>query len=355
MAGEYFNERNRKHTKELWERLENMPEFVRDYFIAVETTTTALTRSGYATDLAIFLDFLMRVKKNWTGKEISELDLEDLNTVTGHDIERFLSYLSYYSFNGKEYQNDNRAKARKLSAIRSLFKYYYVRGNLKQDVSSKVSTPKIPEKPIIRLENNEVKQLLDDAESDSKFGSNRQDLYNLHTRERDFAILTLLLATGIRVSECVGLNVDDIDLKNNSFSVTRKGGAQSILYFAVEAKEALLVYLEERERRLKEKGAIKEKALFISLQNKRMTVRAMEYLVKKYSKLVAPLKKISPHKLRSTYGTALYRSTKDIYVVAEVLGHKDINTTKKHYAAISEDIKREASKKVVLRDRESED
>ena len=81
-----------------------------------------------------------------------------------------------------------------------------------------------------------------------------------------------------------------------------------------------------------------------------MSVRAVENLVKKYSRLISPLKKITPHKLRSTYGTSLYRETQDIYVVAEVLGHKDINTTKKHYAAISEDIKRSASTKVVLRD-----
>ena len=82
------------------------------------------------------------------------------------------------------------------------------------------------------------------------------------------------------------------------------------------------------------------------MRDTRISVRAVEIIVKKYAAEVTPLKKITPHKLRSTYGTALYRSTKDIYVVAEVLGHKDINTTKKHYAAISEDIKKEAAGKV---------
>ena len=80
-----------------------------------------------------------------------------------------------------------------------------------------------------------------------------------------------------------------------------------------------------------------------------MAVRSVENLVKKYASRVTTLKKITPHKLRSTYGTQLYRETKDIYVVADVLGHKDVNTTKKHYAAISEDIRRSVADKVVLR------
>ena len=90
-------------------------------------------------------------------------------------------------------------------------------------------------------------------------------------------------------------------------------------------------------------------ALFLSLQIKRITVRAVENLVKKYATIAAPLKNISPHKLRSTYGTNLYHATGDIYMVADVLGHKDVNTTKKHYAAITEDRRKSAAKAVTLR------
>ena len=158
----------------------------------------------------------------------------------------------------------------------------------------------------------------------------------------------MLLGTGIRVSECVGLNVKDINFANKSFLITRKGEKQSILYLNDEIIDALQAYLTVRKAQL-EKKKIKPDtvdALFLSLQNKRISVRAVEIMVKKYTSIVTPLKKISPHKLRSTYGTALYRQTNDIYVVAEVLGHKDINTTKKHYAAISEDIKKSAADKV---------
>ncbi len=86
-----------------------------------------------------------------------------------------------------------------------------------------------------------------------------------------------------------------------------------------------------------------EHALFYSIQRRRITVRAVEELVKDYAAQVTSFKHITPHKLRSTYGTALYRQTGDIYLVADVLGHNDVNTTKKHYAAIDDDLKRSAA------------
>ena len=160
------------------------------------------------------------------------------------------------------------------------------------------------------------------------------------------AIVALFLGTGIRVSELVGLNVEDVDFKNNSFVVTRKGGNRVILYLNEEIKEYLTVYIKYRETLLLPKD---EKALFISIQKTRLTTRAVENIIKKYSKIAVPLKKITPHKLRSTFGTELYRTTGDIYVVADVLGHKDVNTTKKHYAALTEDVRKRASQVVTLR------
>ena len=107
------------------------------------------------------------------------------------------------------------------------------------------------------------------------------------------------------------------------------------------------------EQRLANKAASPDdKALFLSLQNSRITTRAVQNIVKKYSGVAAPLKKITPHKLRSTFGTQLYRNTGDIYVVADVLGHKDVNTTKKHYAAITDDIRRKAAVEISITDSE---
>ena len=351
----YYEQHNAEVYEQFNEILTNqLPYFCNEYFTGIDSTTSVLTKLNYATDLAIFFDFLVHKVRGFVGKEVLDITLKDLDEfITSTEIEYFLRYLSYYSFKGKPYRNAEKAKARKLSAVRSLFKYFYNKDKLKENVTTKVATPKLHEKAIIRLDDGEVEMMLDTVESEQKFGSKFQNSYNMNTRDRDIAIVTLFLGTGIRVSELVGINMDDVDLSNKAFKVTRKGGNVSVLYFSDEVKDALEIYYEWREQRLYKANLLeKESALFISLQNKRITVRAVENLVKKYTGVVNPLKSVSPHKLRSTYGTALYRQTKDIYMVAEVLGHRDVNTTKKHYAAIDEDIKREASTKVKLRKNE---
>ena len=174
-------------------------------------------------------------------------------------------------------------------------------------------------------------------------------VYYEKTKKRDLAILTLLLGTGIRVSECVGLDLNDVDFKNNGIKVTRKGGNEMVVYFGDEVADALMEYIET-DRKFIQPITGHENALFLSTQKRRMGVQAIENMVKKYARQVTPNKKITPHKLRSTYGTSLYKETGDIYLVADVLGHKDVNTTKKHYAAIDEDRRRQAASAVKLRE-----
>ena len=234
-----------------------------------------------------------------------------------------------------------------LENVRKKHENFFKKEKINSNVGSKVDTPKYHESEIIRLEIDEMVKMLNVSENGSANLTKMQQSFQKHTNVRDFAMISLFLGTGIRISECVGLNVEDIDFNNNAFTVTRKGGNRVILYFNDEVKEALEKWLEHRSK-IKELPK-DERALFISLQNKRIGVRAVEKLVKKYAGCVTPLKHITPHKLRSTYGTNLYRETNDIYVVAAVLGHKDVNTTRKHYAAITEDIRREAASKVKLR------
>ena len=347
----YFVERNVKNSNQLKALLFSLPSFCDEYFRGIENKTTPLTRIGYANDLKTFFEFLTQEIDGFVGKSIKDISLDDLNTITQTDLEIYLNYLSNYIKNGEVFSNDARAKARKLSAVRSLFRYFYRKNKLNENVTTKIDTPKIRDKEIIRLEVDEVVKLLNTAEHPKDF-SQRMQSYNKLTRTRDIAILTLLLGTGIRVSECVGINIEDIDFETNGFKITRKGGAQTILYFSDEVASALKDYLDER---LNNKFASPdEHALFLSIQNKRIGVRAVEKLVKKYSQQSIPLKHITPHKLRSTYGTNLYRETGDIYIVADVLGHRDVNTTKKHYAAISEDARKRVANVVKLRDKDEE-
>ncbi len=340
----YYATRNIQDIDRISELLNELPSFCEDYFIGIESRTSAQTRLKYAYDLRIFFDFL--VKKRFRNLEVLDLTLEELKQVTHYDIELFISYLSHYRFRDKHLSCDERAKARKLSAVRALFKYFFNKGLLDKDDSAKVRTPKLHDKEIIRLDADEVSELISVAETGNGLTKHATGYHN-KTKIRDTAILTLFLGTGIRISELVGLDNDSFDFEENSFVVTRKGGNRAILFFSDEVKYALQEYIAEKSN--DPKVPENENAFFLSMQYKRINVRSVEILVKKYSKMVSPLKKITPHKLRSTYGTRLYNETGDIYIVADVLGHRDVNTTKKHYAAITEDNRRMVADKVKLR------
>ena len=332
--------------------LKELPPFCPEFFRGIENTTLVRTRYAYAGDLRTFFRFVVSELPEFNGRDIPSLALADLDRISTTDIERYLSYVSLYTEtneNGGERSltNQERAKARKIATLRSLYKYFYKKEKIKTNPPSLVDSPTIRDKNIIRLEPNEVADLLDIVESGQGLNA-RQQKFHERTVARDLAILTLFLGTGIRISELVGIDMNDINFSSNEFSIIRKGGKQDILVFGDEARDALLKYMLQREKLIAAEGH--EEALFLSLQNKRISVRSVENLVKKYTQIATPQKRISPHKLRSTYGTALYRETGDIYLVADVLGHRDVNTTRKHYAAISEDRRRLAAEKIKLRD-----
>lgn len=325
-----------------------LPGFCGEFFRGIENDTLVRTRYAYAGDLKNFFLFMIKEMDGIEKTEIASLTLSDIEKVTVTDIEIYLSYISdYLSEDERERANNTTAKARKLSSIRALFKYFYKKEKITHNAPAMVDIPTIREKAIIRMEPNEVADLLDIVQYGEGL-TERQKAYHQLTQTRDLAIMTLFLGTGIRISELVGIDIDDINFSANEFSVIRKGGAQDILVFGDEARKALLEYMLDREKINAQEGH--EQALFLSLQRRRLTVRAIEKLVEKYAKIAVPLKKISPHKLRSTYGTNLYRETGDIYLVADVLGHKDVNTTRKHYAAASQDNRRMAAKVIKLRD-----
>jgi integrase/recombinase XerC len=346
---DYFKTRKQQTLQRLREIRGDLPEFCNSFFVGIEPQTTELTRLNYAYDLRVFFHYLSTAVKPFLGKEPDAFTLADLERVTISHLEGYLEWLSDYTFQGKNFTNEERGKARKLSTVRTFFKYYFNKGELPSNVAAKISLPKLRDKEITRLEVDEVASLLDTAESGLGL-TQKSEHFHQKTRGRDVALLSLILGTGIRVSECVGLNLSDIDFNSNAFTVTRKGGSKTILYFGDEVALALSAYITgERADLAKD---IQEDALFLSLQKKRLCVRAVENLVKKYTKIISPLKNISPHKLRSTFGTNLYRATGDIYLVADVLGHRDVNTTKKHYAAISDEHKRKAATTIILRDDE---
>lgn len=343
----YQSKLHKEKTLLLRSLLKELPDFCMDFFRGIESGTSILTRINYAYDLRLFFHFLQERVPTFESTEIKQFSLDDLERVERRHIEMFLEYLNYYEANNKEHENHARGKARKLSALRSFFKYYFKTEELSKNVASLVDMPKTHEKPIIRLEPDEVVKLIEAVDQGLSL-TPAQMKYHHFTKQRDLALLILLLGTGMRISELVGIDVTDVDFSVNGIKITRKGGSQAIIYFGDEVERFLKAYFTERECVTTKPGH--ENALFLSMQRRRISVRAMQDLVRKYARIAAPLKHISPHKLRSTYGTMLYEETGDIYLVADVLGHKDVNTTRKHYASISDDRRRMAARVVKLRD-----
>lgn len=335
--------------------IRELPEFCHEYFIAINETAAPRTKLAYCYDLRVFFNYLITEQDRFAYiKDIRDFTLKDLEKVSATILREFLEYLSfYYPVDDEECMNEHinkeKGKARKLSAVRKLLRYFYREEKISANPGELVETPKIHNKEIIRLEVDEIAKLLDEVESGDKLTKSQQS-YHKHTQKRDLAIITLLLGTGMRVSECVGLDIDDIDFEINGAKIIRKGGNEAVVYFGDEVERALRDYIQLRKEMKPAKG--NENALFLSLQNKRIGVRAVQLLVKKYSQTVTTMKNITPHKLRSTYGTQLYSETGDIYLVASVLGHKDVNTTKTHYAALDDLKRRKAANVVKLRETE---
>ena len=342
----YYEEQDKKNIERIRAIQKELPSFCRSFFYDIADYTSARTRLAYAYDLKVFFEFLHKNNAYCRKMEIPEIPISVLDRVTKDDILEYLDYMTLYDKEGRVIMNKERGKARKIASLRSFYNYFYRAEKIEKNPASLIPVPRQHDKEIIRLEPQEVAILLDQVERGEKLTTSQLKYHKIN-KVRDIAILTLLLGTGIRVSECVGLNMSDVDLDNGALVVHRKGGYDATIYFGFEVETALRDYMDQRENMIPLTGH--EDALFISMQNKRMGVRSVENMVKKYTRNVTTLKKITPHKLRSTYGTSLYKETGDIYLVASVLGHSDVNTTRKHYAAVSDEKRMKVTNAVKLR------
>lgn len=329
-----------------------LPQACGDFLRAIAVTTGTFTRLAYAIDLKTFFHFLQLERVRFSQKPLYSFTDDDLASLTQSDLTAYIDYLTFYY---KEDSDGDKPKAlvnhelsikRKLCAIRTFYEYLFKNNRIPSNITTLVPLPKIHEKPIIRLTLDEMRLMLEHAATGEDLTKQQQRFHKV-TVKRDYALLSLFLGTGVRVSECVGINISDVDLENNAILVTRKGGNQVVLYFPPEVAEALAEYMLEREKIETLPGH--EDALFLSLQKRRITQRAVQNIVKKYAAVAAPLKpRISPHKLRSTFATNLYNSTGDIYLVADVLGHSSVDTTRRHYADMTDARRRMAAEHVEL-------
>ncbi|MBP3784567.1 MAG: tyrosine-type recombinase/integrase [Butyrivibrio sp.] len=339
----YYKELAKKQKAKISEKKKKLPNYVHSFIDDCELNYQPNTVIAYADDLITFMEYLIDKNPLYRKSQTKDIPLEALDLLTREDINAFQAYLSNNMYEGEHYHASGQlGVARKMATIRNFFEYLESNSYIKSDPTVKAAKGKRKKKDaIVRMDKDEVSELLRVVET-SDLASKRARSASKITALRDTAIITLLLNTGIRVSECVGLDLEDVNFNDNSITIVRKGGSTAIIYFNKATNIALQDYILHERNNFIENNS--ERALFISSQtHTRMAVRTIQYMVKKYSTEAVHGKNISPHKLRSTYGTNLYKKSKDIYMVADVLGHKDVNTTTKHYAAMDDEHRRQAA------------
>ena len=201
----YYEKVDIDNELKLRKQLAALPPYCKQYFIAIESKTQSRTRLAYAYDLSCFFDYLHENNPICKKMTITEIPLSILESLKPMDLEEYLYNLKVYEKDGMAHTNEERGIKRKLSSLRSFYKYLYKNEFIQSNPASKVSTPKIHDKNIIRLDADEVANLLDEVESGENL-TKKQQMFHDRTKVRDLALLTLMLGTGIRVLECVGLD-----------------------------------------------------------------------------------------------------------------------------------------------------
>ena len=331
---DYYKEQKQLKLKKLKELEKELPTYAISYLDEKELNSQISTVLSYAYDLHTFFRYILESNPSCKDLQIKDISLDFLENLTFEDINEYQKFLSFTD-SGEKHMNSERGIARRMAPLRGFFKFACLHGYMKSNPTLGAAKRKKPPKnDIIRMNAAEVGTMLNTVKN-SNISSARQRKFCEKAQLRDTAIITLFLNTGIRVSECVGLDVDDVNFTAKTIYIVRKGGKSSVLYFNDTVAQVLTDYIElERNPLLGEHSD--EKALFLSNRKQRMCVKSVENVVKKFAKESVTGKHITPHKLRSTYGTALYQETGDIRLVADVLGHEDINTTAQNYAAIEE-------------------
>ena len=208
----YHEQKDIENIKKLRELQKELPSFCSDFFRGIETSTSTRTRIAYAYDLKIFFQFLKTANPGTFNNPAHTLTPADLEKLTVTDLEEYIDYLKCHpGETSDDIVNTERGLMRKVSSLRSFYSYFFRNEPIEKNPAALVRMPKLHEKEIIRLEIDEVAKLLDEVEEGDKL-TEKQKLYHERTKVRDLAMMSLLLGTGIRVSECVGLNINDVDL-----------------------------------------------------------------------------------------------------------------------------------------------
>ena len=327
-----------------------LPSFMKDYFVYLKSSVAVSTRAAYLEDIIFFCEYIVNESGLTDKDDMKNLTVEDFKNIKSRDVNLFLGDYCPRYYKEREdhtfvYENNNRALARKKSSISTLFKFLYRNEQLPTNITDGFNPIKLP-KPqpdaIKRLDIDEVMVMLDAVESGEGL-TEKEKVYWEKTKLRDKAILALFVTYGLRLNELRELNISSFNFSRGEFKIYRKRGKEVLMPINKTCENVVIDYINYERPRSEDLPEDVQDALFLSLQRKRLTPRAIRQLVKKYTSICMHTsrdKGYSPHKLSATAATSLIQSGFSIYDVKALLDHDNVTTTQL-YAAHKKNIKRD--------------
>ncbi|MDD5823670.1 MAG: tyrosine-type recombinase/integrase [Firmicutes bacterium] len=326
-----------------------LPNFLRSYFAYLKSNVLPMTRLAYLRDVRFFFNYLINETALTDADDIKQIKLEDLNEIVAQDINLFIDYCRRYVVDNGEtvtiYENNNKTLSRKKSSISVLFKQLYRDGLIEKNITDgfdPIRVPKPGEREIKALQDDEVMIMLDAVTTGSDLTAHERAYWE-KTKLRDKAILILFVTYGLRLSELQQLNISSFNFTRGEFKIYRKRDKESIMPLNRSVQMVVEDYIRNERINVIQENEAAEDALFLSLQGKRMTSRAIRELVKKYTSIALNTSRkagYSPHKLRATAATSLIGRGNSIFDVQALLDHEQVTTTQL-YASHKMNVKRD--------------
>lgn len=338
----YNIQQTEKYNQKTQNILNELPDYCTAFVNYKYYTMEPRSRCSYVQDLRIFFHFLKENNPTVKNTEIKDIPLDLLDQLDQDDIVEYLKWLGSYSIDGKYYRNGNVGLKRKLASLRTFYKYISSqKGMITNNPAIKVELPKLNKPNIRTLEDWEREDFLElfeykYQEALEKIENTAQEKLLLQDKaapaiiKRNKAIFYVLIGTGLRVSELVGIDLRDIKEETGRVNIVRKGGNHDYVLLSEEVIDVLYEYIHEFRSMLARKDCQTD-ALFISQKKTRLTVRSIERMISSYAdEAFGANHGLTPHKLRATYGTQYYSQTGDIAATADVLGNT-VAVARKHY------------------------
>ena len=324
---------------------EELPRFLRQYFVYLKGNILPMSRLAYLRDVRFFFNYLINETDLTKAQSAKDITISEIDNIRASDINLFIDYCRKYTVDEGDsivvYENSNKTLARKKSSISVLFKQLYRDGLIKENITDgfdPIRVPKPGEKEIKALQDDEVMIMLDAVTTGSHLTEHEKKYWE-KTKLRDKAILVLFLTYGLRLSELEQLNISSFNFSRGDFKIYRKRGKESTMPINRSVEIVVKDYIDNERN----PEAEDEEALFLSLQGKRITSRAIRDLVKKYTSIALSTSRkdgYSPHKLRATAATSLIGRGNSIYDVQALLDHEQVTTTQL-YASHKINVKRD--------------